>query len=178
MAGSVVHIPPERDENSVDADESYLTFDQIIVCGQLVDAAAPNNTETFIGLSIGPQFGAYTEHIIGGGTCNTYDSTNEATIERPILAKMPNYKVSGFWCVTNVNADNDVTFTLRKDQADTTPVLSCTIPGTGTSQSCGVEHSTGTNFMSTEKLAIKVTYSENLDANDAWCKLYFAAISK
>jgi hypothetical protein len=157
MAGNVHIVPPERDDNSVDADESYYTGgDNVIFCGQLIDDAAPNNEETFVSPAVITYIGVYSSNMAIGtvATCDTYHDENESVI--------------------NGDPDEDVTFTLRSAQADTTPVLSCTIPGTGTSRSCATPEATTTDIASAAKIAMKVTMAEDLSTLDMWCKAYIA----
>jgi hypothetical protein len=176
MAGNVHIVPPERDENSVDGDQSYYTGgDYVLFCGRLVDDAAPNNEETFIRPVQLTYIGVYSQVSIGtAATCDTYDDEQESAVEQALLSKGPAYKVSGFFCIINTDPGSDVTFTFRNEQADTTPVLSCTIPGNGTSKSCATSEATTTDIPVQGKIAMKVTMAENLDAFDAWCRAHIA----
>jgi hypothetical protein len=171
MAGNVVPVPPERRENSVGPDEANLQQDSIIMCGQLVDAVAVNNTQTFISVSILSYLGLWSNETIGSATCNVLDSEVEATADRPIASTLPAFKVNGFYCIISKDPTNDVTFTLRSAEANTTPTISCTV--TGNAKSCSTTTGSTTDIAAGATLAMQVDYTENLDAEDAWCKLYF-----
>jgi hypothetical protein len=172
MAGDVARIPPEREENSVGPNEAYLAQDSIILCGDLVDA---DSVQTFFGPAVFPYLGLFSNYEIGSAGCNALDSETEATADNFIIS-MPAFKVSGFYCIMSTDPNNDVTFTLRSAEANTTPTISCTV--TGSVKYCSTTTGSTTDIAAGATIAIQADYSEDLDAEDAWCKLYFAVRRK
>jgi hypothetical protein len=178
IAGDVVRVPPEREENSVGPDEVYFAADSVIMCGQLVDADAPNNTQTFFGHASLLYIGIFTDYGIGDAACNDLDSTTEATADTPLTfaTDAPAFKVNGFYCIISKDPTNDVTFTLRSAGANTTPTISCTV--TGNAKSCSTTTGSTTDIAAGATIAMQADYTENLDAEDAWCKMYFSVRRK
>jgi hypothetical protein len=175
-AGNVFVIPPDYDENSVGADESHVLQDWFQMCGDLVDT---NDEQTFFAPAAAAYLGDYTNNIVVGSdaTCDTYDSEAEdATSNIALSADMPAFKVNGFYCITqSVNLTSPITFTLRSDGANTTPILSCTVEDdVNQAVSCGTVPGTTTDIAAGGTLSMQVDYGQDLDATAAWCKVFIS----
>jgi hypothetical protein len=159
-------------ENAIDADVYSVMSDKIVVCGQLIDAG---HTNTWLGPAVAEYLGNGTEWAIGGTACNAYDSeTNSAGADNPISADFPAFKVTGMQCILSSDPGNDVVITLHTATAVLVPSITCTVAGTGSGQGCSTVTSSTTDVAAGATISAAVVYSEDLDAEDAWCQVFFA----
>lgn len=147
-----------------------LAMDQIILCGDSF-----NNTTGYIGPAAAAYLsGGAVDLTMGGTACNAIpESTTETTADEPIATYFPAFKVHGLFCAISSDPTADVVVALRSAAAATTPAVTCTIAGTGTAQSCRALTATTTNIAAGATIAVQVVTTENLSAQDVWCKLYF-----
>lgn len=148
---------------------STLLNDVITLCGQNVSSST-----IYGGPAAAAFLGGGAERVIGGTICNALDSTTEATADAPIHADFPAFKVFGFWCYITTDPSNDVVLTMRSAAANLTPSLTCTIAGSGSAKHCSTTTSTTTDVAAGATIAMKVVTTEDLSAQDFWCKAYIS----
>jgi len=157
-------------ENSIGPDEVAVMHDWVIACG----AAAENGT-----IYYGPATAVFggdgsTSYAIDSAACDALTNATEGTADAPIMTNVA-FKITGLYCVQNgtLGAGETVTFTVRSAEADTTPVISCSIAAGETD--CRSLTGSTTDIAAGATIAIKaVQTSDNGDGDDHWCKVYFA----
>jgi hypothetical protein len=158
-------------ENAVDADMLGAMTDKIVLCGQIVDAGS---VQTWAGPSVATYLGGGGDTSIGGTICNALDSeTSSADADAPIDAGFPSFKVTGMQCIISAQPTNDVVVILHSAAAVVVPSVTCTITG-GADTGCATAASTTTDIAAGATISIEMNYTEDLDADDIWCQLYFA----
>lgn len=155
-------------ENSIDADELGAMTDLIYFCGQQV----VTGTVYFAPITAFLTGDFTAAYVMGDAQCNALDNTTEATIDEPIGYANTSFKALGMMCEASSSGSNGVTFTLRSAAADLTPSMTCTIP-TGETSCTSVTSST-TDIAAGATLAMKVVNTEDLSAQDGWCKVLIA----
>lgn len=139
---------------------------QVRLCGQNVNAST-----VYLGPDLAGFWGRALTSLQGAAGCDALESTTEATADAPLNASYPAFYVTGFRCSDSSDAAADVVFTLRSAAADTSPVVSCTIAGTGTGQDCFAVISNPPLVASGATIAVKVVGTEDLSAQDASCDI-------
>lgn len=154
-------------ENSIGPDEVAATADQVILCGDIAAGAT-----TYWGPNTTILGGDYTaSSAISSTACSALDSDTEATADAALFANTA-FKITGMFCKVTSSGANGVTVTARSAEADTTPVISCTI-ATGETTCSSVTGST-TDIAAGATVAIQYEDTEDLSAQDGWCKLFIA----
>lgn len=154
-------------ENSIGPDEVAAVSEQVILCGD-IDAGAT----TFWGPNTTLLGGDYSaSSAISSAACQGLDSTTEATADAPLFANTA-FKVQGMFCKVTSSGSNGVTMTLRSAEADLTPSVTCTI-ATGETTCSSVTAST-TDVAAGATLAVEYEDTEDLSAQDGWCKVFLA----
>lgn len=155
-------------ENSIDADEAAFMTDVIYFCGQQVVTGT-----VYFGPVTAFLTGDYSAaYVMGDAQCNALDNTTEATADAPIGYANTSFKVLGMMCEASNSGSNGVTFTMRSAAADLTPSMTCTV-ATGDTSCTSVASST-TDVAAGATVAIKVVNTEDLSAQDGWCKVLIA----
>lgn len=139
---------------------------KIRLCGQNV-----NTSTVFLGPAVSTFFGRAAEPLQGDAVCDALESTTEATADNPLNATYPPFAVAGMRCSVSSDPASDVVFTLRSAAADTSPVVTCTVAGTGTGQDCFGSINVPPTIASGATIAVRVVTLEDLSAQDASCDL-------
>jgi len=152
-------------ENAIQSDEFSVMYDSIVFCGQQA------NTGTIYG---GPADDSYdgggSEFAIGGTVCDGLDNATEATADAPIsIASDTAFKVTGMLCKVSGAGSNGVVLTLRTAEGDLTPSVTCTV-GTGAT-TCSTTQGSTTDIAAGATMAVKAVNTEDLSAQDFWCKV-------
>lgn len=154
-------------ENSIGPDEVAVISEQVILCGDIDPGSAtywgPNTT------ILGGDYS--TDSSISSAACSALDSTTEATADAALFANN-GFKVLGMFCKVTGSGANGVTITARSAEADLTPSVTCTI-ATGETTCVSVTGST-TDVAAGATVALKYEDTEDLSAQDGWCKLFIA----
>lgn len=138
---------------------------ELILCGQQAD-----NGTIYMGPGLGELDGTQTVLTIGGTACNALDNATEATADAPIGFANNAFKVYGMLCEVSSSGSNGVTITGRSAAADLSPSMSCTVATTETS--CVDVLATPATVAAGATIAIKVVNTEDLSAQDAWCRWF------
>lgn len=155
-------------ENSIGPDEGAFMTDVIYFCGQ-----QGNNGTIYFSPVLAFLTGDFTAaYVMGDAQCNDLDGATEATEDEPIGYANTAFKVLGMMCEASSTGSNGVVFTLRSAEADLTPSMTCTI-ATGATSCTSVTSST-TDIAAGATLAMKVVNTEDLSAQDGWCKVLIA----
>lgn len=129
-----------------------------------------NTTTGYIGPDVASFFGR-ANALLGDATCDGYDSTTEATADRPIKGTFPAFSVVGMLCTNNVDNASDIVITARSNLANLSPSVTCTIVGTGTDQDCyTIVSGVPPIVASGATIATQVVTLEDLSANDVACR--------
>lgn len=151
----------------------------LVFCGQL----ANNGTIFFGAANVADATGedgeeGNTQASAGGAVCNALDNATEATADVVAYTDL-SMKVTGMYCkaVTDSGAtgsgSNGVAFTLRSAVANTTPVLTCTVP-TGSIECRATPTTSVPTIAAAATVAVRAVDTENLSANDGWCRVYYS----
>jgi hypothetical protein len=154
-------------ENSIGPDEVAVMVEEVILCGDIDSGASTYwgpNTTVFGG-------DASASSAISSSACQALDNTTEGTADAAILANTA-FKVLGMRCSVTGSGSNGVTMTARSAAADLTPSVTCTI-ATGETTCASVTGST-TDVAAGATIAIHYADTEDLNAQDGWCKLFVA----
>lgn len=155
-------------ENSIGPDEGAFMTDLIYFCGQQVVTGT-----VYLGPVTAFLTGDFTAaYVMGDAQCNALEDSTEATADAPIGYANTTFKVLGMMCEVSSSGSNGITATMRSAEADLTPTMTCTI-ATGETSCTSVTSST-TDIAADATLAIKIENTEDLSAQDAWCKVLIA----
>lgn len=155
-------------ENSIGPDEGAFMTDLIYFCGQQVVTGT-----VYLGPVTAFLTGDFTAaYVMGDAQCNALEDATEATADAPIGYANTTFKVLGMMCEVSSSGSNGITATMRSAAADLTPSMTCTI-ATGDTSCTSVTSST-TDIAADATLAIKIENTEDLSAQDAWCKVLIA----
>lgn len=146
-----------------------------VYCGQLA-----NNGTIYLGpVSLdGSGAGEGIAADAGGTACDALDSGTEGTASGD-LSSVLNYAVIGMYCRavadggTTGSGSNGVTFALRVNDAAPTNALTCTVATSATE--CFARYSTdatATIITAGTDSSIQAVDTENLSANDGWCRVF------
>ena len=158
---------------------ALLGVQSVVFCGQL-----PNNdTSWFFGPAGGVDRSGAGDGVAadaGGTACDAGDNTTEGTADFPIWTTRA-IKPIGMVCraVDDAGAtgsgSSGVTMTLRVNAADASPAISCTVATTAlecssfpTNTVAGLQ-----TVAANTPMAVATGTTENLSANDAWCRVYY-----
>ena len=150
------------------ADLGAVGMGEVILCGDLASTGT---------LYMGPATDSWEyggdDYSIAGTACTALDNATEATADAPIMANVA-FKVMGMYCKVSGSGSNGVALALRSAAAATTPAIGCTIP-TGETD-CYVAVSSTTDIAAGATIAVSSITTEDLSAQDAWCKVFVAPI--
>ena len=146
-----------------------------VYCGQLA-----NNGTIYLGPVAldGSGAGEGVASDAGGTACNALDSATEGTASGD-LSSVLNYAVIGMYCRavadagTTGSGSNGVTFSLRINDAAPTNALTCTV-ATGATE-CFARYATDATaeiITAGTDSSIKAVDTEDLSANDGWCRVF------
>jgi len=152
-------------ENSIGPDEVAVMTTDVVFCGQLA-----NSGTLFNAPGRSRWLGDATDLTMGGAACDAMDNATEATADLPMFGTTA--KVQGMYCNTAGAGANGIVITMRAGEADLTPSVTCTIP-TGEFSCSSVTGST-TDLTANQPLAIQTVTTEDLSAQDTWCRVVFA----
>ena len=153
---------------TTDGFDAVLNSD-IILCGDLA-----NNGTIYFGPGLGELDGTQTGLEIAGTACSALDNATEATADAPIGFANNAFKVYGMLCEVTGSGSNGVTLTARSGAADLSTSLTCTIATTQTS--CAAVLDGAVTIAANATIAIKAVDTEDLSAQDGWCKLFIGIV--
>lgn len=153
---------------TTDGFDTVLASD-LILCGQQA-----NTGTIYMGPALGVLDGTGTDSSIGGAACDALDNATEATADAPIGFADNAFKVYGMLCEVSSAGSNGVTISARSGAAALSTALSCTIP-TG-STSCAAILDGAVTIAADATVAIQVVNTEDLSAQDAWCKWFIGIV--
>jgi hypothetical protein len=155
-------------ENSLGPDELAAMVDVVHFCGQQA-----NNGTIYFGPVTAFLTGDYSSaYVMGDAQCNALDNATEATADAPVGYGNTSFKVLGMMCEASSSGSNGVSFTLRSAEADLTPSVTCTV-ATGET-TCSTVTASTTDVAAGATLAMKVVNTEDLSAQDGWCKVFIS----
>jgi len=149
----------------IDSIDGGAAFDTVILCGD-----GPSGAGT---VYLGPDTASYGgdggDASIGGTVCNALDNATEATADAPILTNVA-FKVAGAVCTTDgtIGAAENVVFTMRSAEADTSPAQTCTI-GVG-EKDCSITNATTTDVAAGATIAMKAVQTGDNTTDNYWCR--------
>lgn len=168
----------DRIDQRLNLTPTGMPATDLIFCGAL-GSSAP----TFLGPASGGdktgELGEGGQASAGGANCNAAGSSTEATADEPLYTQF-SARVLGMYCkaVTDTGGTGSgtlgVTFTLRSAAANTSPVMTCTVP-TGQIECAARASSLATAPIIAPGALADVQAAvgaENLSANDGWCKVF------
>lgn len=142
---------------------------ELILCG---DQA--NNGTIYLGPLVGTLDGTYTVATIAGTACTAADNATEGTADAPIGFANNAFKVYGMLCEVTGSGSNGVTLSFRSAEAELSTALSCTIATSATS--CAAVLDGAVTVAAGATVAVKVVNTEDLSAQDAWCKAFIGIV--
>lgn len=148
--------------------DAVLSTD-LILCGQ-----QPNNTTGYAGPALGWIDGTGTDSSIGGTACDALDSGTEATADAAIGFANNSFKVYGMLCEVSSSGSNGVAISARSGAAALSTALACSIATSATS--CAAVLSSPVTIAAGATVAIKIVNTEDLSAQDAWCRWFIGIL--
>jgi hypothetical protein len=113
------------------------------------------------------------DYALSGTGCAAEDNSTEATADEVMFPSNDAYAV-GMYCTVDSSGSNGVTFALRDDAAATSPSLAVTI---ATATTSGVSaRKLAAKIAAGSAVAVSSVTTENLSANDGWCKVRFQVL--